>query len=165
MLSKNKTKLIALAAFVLLTFGLYGCAPDDIDISGYADQKIAIEGIGDETVTVSIAELKAMDCISVKTESTSDKIGKVKATGPLLADVLASKGIDISDVRKITFHGVDEYYYSLQNDYITEHDIILAFGIDGKPLEADEVPCRIIIPESDSAYWIRMLDQIQIEMK
>lgn len=160
----RKTCIMAAAAFAL-TAALCGCAPDDIDVSGYADESIAIEGISDEAVTVNIAELKDMDCITVKTESTSDKIGKVKATGPTLGTVLAAKGADIGEVKKVTFHGADDYSYSLNEDYIAEHDIILAIGIDGNPLDEEDAPCRIIIPESDSAYWLRMLDRITIEKK
>ena len=40
-----------------------------------------------------------------------------------------------------------------------------AFGIDGEPLNEEDAPCRIIKPESDSAYWLRMLDRIDVEMK
>lgn len=164
MKSKVKT-LIPIIMAVFLAVIITGCGVDDIDISGYAEKEIAIEGIADDTITVSIAELKEMDCISVKTESTSDKIGKVKATGPTLETVLAAKDIDINEVHKLKFHGEDDYSYSLLEDYIAEHDIILAFGIDGKPLGEEDAPCRIIIPESDSAYWLRMLDKIEIEMK
>lgn len=159
---KKTIVALALAAAVLC---LWGCAPDDIDISGYADETIAIEGLSDESVSVSIAELKDMECISVKTESTSDKIGKVKATGPTLQTVLAAEGADLAEVKKITFHGIDDYSYSLNADYIAKHDIILAFGVDGKPLDEESVPCRVIIPKSDSAYWIRMLDRIELDMK
>ena len=156
-----------MAAIAVLALGaaLCGCGTDDIDISGYGDKQIAIEGISDEEVTVTIADLRDMECVSVKTESTSDKIGKVKATGPTLETVLAAKSADIADVKKITFHGADDYEYSLYGDYIAEHDIILAFGIDGQPLDEESAPCRIIIPESDSAYWLRMLDKITIEQK
>ena len=163
MLSRIKKTGIIITVAVAFAAALCGCAPDDIDVSGYADQQIAIDGIAEETINVSIAELKEMECISVKTESTSDKIGKVKATGPTLQTVLANEGADIDDAHKITFHGADGYEYSLYEEYIAEHDIILAFGIDGKPLDAEDAPCRIIIPESDSAYWIRMLDRITIE--
>ena len=158
-------KAVTVCAVCAAVCGLCGCGTDDIDISGYADQQIAIEGIAEDTVPVSIAELKELDCVTIKTESTSDKIGKVRATGPTLETVLADNGAAIGDVHKITFHGADGYEYTLYEDYIAAHDIIMAFGIDGKPLDEEDAPCRIIIPESDSAYWIRMLDQIQIEMK
>ena len=109
-------------------------------------------------------DLKAMDCVTVSTESTSDKIGVVRATGPKLETVLAKQGVDLEDVSKITFHGKDKYDYSLKSDYIMEHDIILAFGIDGEPLDEESAPCRIIIPKSDSAYWLRLLDRIDFEL-
>lgn len=164
MLSKIKKVWAAFAlAAALLCF--CGCGTDDIDISGYADQQIAIDGIAEDTVNVSVAELKELECVTVKTESTSDKIGEVRATGPTLETVLAAEGADAADIKKITFHGADGYEYSLYEDYVADHDIILAFGIDGEPLDEENAPCRIIIPESDSAYWLRMLDHIEIEQK
>ena len=159
---KQVLAAFALAAAILC---LCGCGTDDIDISGYADSEIAIDGIAEDTVFVSIADMKALDCVTIKTESTSDKIGKVRATGPTIETVLANEGADIGDVKKITFHGTDGYEYSLQEDYIVDHEIILAFGIDGEPLDEESAPCRVIIPKSDSAYWIRMLDRIVIETK
>lgn len=164
MLSKIK-KVWAAFALVAALLCFCGCGTDDIDISGYADQQIAIDGIAEDTVNVSIAELKELECVTVKTESTSDKIGEVRATGPTLETVLAAEGSDAADIKKITFHGADGYEYSLYEDYVADHDIILAFGIDGEPLDEENAPCRIIIPESDSAYWLRMLNHIEIEQK
>ena len=154
-------------AFVLAAavICLCGCGNDDIDISGYADDEIVLAGIAEEDVVITVKDLKAMDCETVKTESTSDKIGKVRATGPTLETVLAQQGVALKDVSKVTFYGKDKYDYSLKKDYISEHDIILAFGIDGEPLDEESAPCRIIIPKSDSAYWLRMLDKITIEQK
>lgn len=165
MMSRFAFTAAAFALVIAFALTLCACGTDDIDVSGYADEQIAIEGISEEPAVVTIAELKEMDCLTVKTESTSDKIGKVRATGPTLETVLASKGVDIGDVKKVTFHGRDDYEYSLSQDYIAEHDIILAFGIDGEPLGEEDAPCRIIIPKSDSAYWIRLLDRIEIETK
>ena len=139
-----------------------GCGTDDIDISGYADREIAIAGLegGDKTVTV--ADLKGLDCVTKKTHSTSDKIGEVRATGPLLSTLLEQYGVSIEDVKRIHFYGEDEYDIKLTGDYLKDHDLILAFGIDGEPLDEESVPLRLIIPESDSAYWIRMINRIEI---
>ena len=162
MKQKVLTAIILLMMTLMITTG---CGTDDIDISGYADDEIILAGITDEDVVITIKDLKAMDCVTVKTESTSDKIGVVRATGPKLETVLVQQGVDLEDVSKITFHGKDKYDYSLKSDYIMEHDIILAFGIDGEPLDEESAPCRIIIPKSDSAYWLRLLDRIDFEMK
>lgn len=163
MLWKIKKAWVAFAlAAVVLCLG--GCGTDDIDISGYADDEIVLAGLAEDNVVITIKDLKAMDCVTVKTESTSDKIGVVRATGPTLETVLAQQGVELEDVGKVTFHGKDKYSYSLTKDYLKEHDIILAFGIDGEPLDEENAPCRIIIPKSDSAYWIRLLDRIEFEL-
>ena len=161
-----KQKVLTVIILLMMTLMITtGCGTGDIDISGYADDEIILAGIADKDVIITIQDLKAMDCVTVKTESTSDKIGVVRATGPKLETVLAKQGVDLEDVSKITFHGKDKYDYSLKSDYIMEHDIILAFGIDGEPLDEESAPCRIIIPKSDSAYWLRLLDRIDFEMK
>ena len=97
----------------------------------------------------------------MKTSSTSDKIGVVKATGPLLETVAANYGATLSDFNKIIITATDGYEIVLNQPFMTDNKIILAFGIDGKPLGEDEAPLRLIIPESDSAYWIRMIKSIE----
>ena len=160
---KRRLRRLIPLALICILIAVTGCScgTDDIDISGYADQTIELRGIGDQPVTVTPADLKAMKCKTLRTESTSDKIGKVRATGPELDTVLAEYGAAKSDFSKIIFYGSDEYDVKLLNDYITSHDIYLAIGIDGQPLDAESIPCRVIIPESDSAYWVRMVTAIK----
>ena len=155
--------MAAVMAVVVLTAG--GCGTDDIDISEYSDAQIVITGIdgtGETQESVTISQLKALDCVTVKTHSTSDKIGEVRATGPTLDTLLQQYGASQCDFSRIEIHGTDGYDIALSQKVIEENDIILAFGIDGKPLDAESAPCRIIIPESDSAYWIRMVDSIRL---
>lgn len=140
---------------------LSSCGTDDIDISSYENEQIELTGIREEPVVLTVADLKAMKCKTLKTESTSDKIGKVRATGPELDTVLEPYGVSKADFSKIIINGADEYDVKLLNDYITGHDIYLAIGIDGEPLDEESVPCRIIIPKSDSAYWVRMVKSIE----
>jgi len=72
--------------FVILAF--CGCGNPDIDISKYEDSVVVFSGLTDKNIKITVKELKAMDCVTVKTKSTSDKIGEIKATGPLLDTVL-----------------------------------------------------------------------------
>ena len=139
------------------------CGTDDIDISGYSDAEIVFEGISDEPVYITVKRLKSMDCHTVKTKSTSDKIGTVKATGVWLSDILSEYELEQADFRCITVYGTDEYSAPLYKDFLKENRIMLAFGIDGQPLDEDSAPVRIIIPESDSAYWTRMVNRIKFE--
>lgn len=146
------------AALILAACG----APDDIDISGYADQTITLTGASDEPVELSIADLKGMECETIKTESTSDKIGEVRATGPWLDTVLEPYGLSQEDFSKIVITGADEYDTKLYQKYLKKNRIMLAYGINGEPLEEDSVPCRIIIRRSDSAYWVRQVKTIEL---
>lgn len=140
---------------------LSSCGVDDIDISSYAEKEIVLSGIQDEDIVITIADLKALKCKTLKTHCTSDKVGEVRATGPELDTVLAEYGVSKADFAKIAIYGTDEYDVRLLNDYITANDIYLAFGVDGEPLDEESAPCRIIIPESDSAYWTRMVYKIE----
>lgn len=155
-------KIVILLVTAMLLY-MCSCGADDIDISGYSDAEIALEGISDETAAVTVKQLKAMDCHTIKTESTSDKIGVVKATGVWLSDVLSEYGLEQGDFSRITIYGTDEYSAPLCKDFLKENRIMLAFGIDGQPLDEDSAPVRIIIPESDSAYWTRMVNRIKFE--
>ena len=157
---RQKKGLLLLIAALALLF-LAGCGVDEIDVSAYEDQKIELAGLDDGTEWVTIGELKALDCITKKTHSTSDKIGEVRATGPLLETLLQAHGASQTDFSKIRIYGRDDYDISLSEKVLEEDDVILAFGIDGKPLDAECAPVRVIIPESDSAYWIRMVEKLE----
>lgn len=156
-----KKTIYILLVMTIACCALCACGTDDIDISSYADRQIVLRGITEEDIIITIADLKALDCRTLKTECTSDKVGTVKATGPELDTVLAQFGVSKSDFSKIAIHGSDQYDCRLKNDYFTEHDMYLAFGIDGEALDEESAPCRLIIPESDSAYWVRMVDAIE----
>ena len=152
--------MIAIIA-LLSCLCMAGCGTDDIDISGYGEEKIVLSGLQKEDVEVTIRELAAMDCKTVNTHSTSDKIGEVRATGVELGTLLEQYGLSKEDISSLRFYGIDEYNVPLTGEYIMEHDIYLAFGLNGEPLDKESAPCRVIIPESDSAYWIRMVNRIE----
>lgn len=153
----------AAVIFVLVLFSvlLASCEADDIDISSFKDQTITLVGLSENDETISVSELKELECVTKETESTSDKIGTVKATGPLLTTVAEKFGVNLSDFSKVIIYGEDDYDIKLKNDFLEENKVILAFGIDGEPVEENSRPVRLIIPESDSAYWVRMVQKIE----
>ena len=154
--------ILALLSLAMVALTACGEKSDDIDISDYQDQTITLIGVTDEPIELSIADLKAMECRTVKTESTSDKIGEVRATGPWLDTVLEPYEVKQSDFSKIIITGADEYDTKLYQKFLKDNPVMLAFGIDGEPLEEDAVPCRIIIRGSDSAYWVRQVNRIEL---
>lgn len=160
---KGVLRIVAGLILLVSTLALCSCGTDDIDISGYQDEKITITGVVDQDITLTVADLKAMECITKKTESTSDKIGKVRATGPTMETVLSQYGLSQKEFDSIRIYASDDYDIKLSRDFLEKNDkIILAFGIDGKPLDSESAPVRIIIPKSDSAYWIRMVNRIEL---
>lgn len=147
----------------LASLCMSGCGVDDIDISGYADETITLRGITDEDIVLTIADLKEMDCVTKTCESTSDKIGKLRVTGPTLDTVLRQFGTSQADISKAHVYAKDDYDAKLGSDVLETEDVILAFGVGGEPLSEEDAPVRIIIPDSDSAYWVRMVERIEVE--
>ncbi|WP_415930872.1 molybdopterin-dependent oxidoreductase [Zhenpiania hominis] len=157
---KKRSIILMLAVFISAVC-LFGCGVDDINVSGYQNMSITLSGLegGDRSITVK--DLKEMECVTKKTHSTSDKIGEVRATGPLLDTVLEPYGVSQSEFSKVKIYAKDDYAITLSKDILDEKEMILAFGMDGMPLDEEDKPVRIIIPESDSAYWIRMVEKIE----
>ena len=155
---------IAVLVITMLSLAVFcSCGTDDIDISGYDDMILTLAGVEDEDIVLTVADLKEMKCKTIKTESTSDKIGEVKATGPWLDTVLEQYGCTQADFKSIKFYGSDEYDAKLYTEYLEEHPIMLAYGINGEPLDEETKPVRVIIRDSDSAYWVRMVTKIEFE--
>ncbi|MEA4923582.1 MAG: molybdopterin-dependent oxidoreductase [Eubacteriaceae bacterium] len=152
---------VLVLCMIIMTCTIACGQPDNIDISGYEDKTITFTGIEKKDIVLTIADLKKMDCETIKAESTSDKIGKVQATGVWLDTIL--KGYDTSQEQfsDIVFYGTDDYSAKINKSFLKDNQIMLAFGINDKPLDGDSEPCRIIIRDSDSAYWTRKVDKIE----
>jgi hypothetical protein len=159
-------QLVMILVLIVAIATIFGCGNPDIDLSGYGAQTVKLIGLVHEDnmskdIRISIQELKEMDCVTIKTSSTSDKIGEVSATGPLIDTIAKEYGTSVKAFKKIVITAKDGYKIVLNQPFINENKLILAFGINGKPLGGDEAPLRLIIPESDSAYWIRMIQSIE----
>lgn len=160
LLKKNKT-VLAVLLVVITIIGLCSCGNSDIDISEYRNQTIELVGLSKDKQEITVAQLQELEQTTKKTKSTSDKIGTVKATGPLLETLLEKYDYKQADFDKIRFYAEDGYDMVLSKKIIDENDIILAIGMDEAPLDSQSRPMRVIIPESDSAYWIRMVNKIE----
>ncbi len=160
----NKKAIMILYVMMILAV-ILGCGNPEIDLTNYGSETLTLIGISknDEgkAVTLTITELQSLKCVTIKTNSTSDKIGDVKATGPLLETIADKYGATLNEFNKIIITATDGYEIVLNQPFISENKLILAFGIDGEPLGEDEAPLRLIVPESDSAYWIRMIESIE----
>ncbi len=159
----RKRIMILLVVAVMAMIMLAGCGVDEIDTSAYDDATLTLTGVEEEDIVLTVADLKALKCETITTESTSDKIGEVRATGPWLDTILEPYGYTQADFHRIKFYGDDLYDVNLYTDYLAEHPIMLAYGINGEPLDEESVPLRVIIRNSDSAYWVRLVTKIEFE--
>ena len=140
-MKRRITALVLVLMAVCLVFA--GCSkPVKADISGYENEKITIEGLGDETINVTAGELKELDCIrkSVTTQSKGGEI-TVEAAGPTLETLLEQHGVSMDDVSEVTF--------------VAHKDVYLSLADGDDPLQEDEQPLRIVIPGTTSDNWVK----------
>lgn len=155
-MKRRITALVLVLMAVCLVFA--GCSkPVKADISGYENEKITIEGLGDETITVTAGELKELDCIrkSVTTQSKGGEI-TVEAAGPTLETLLEQYGVSMDDVSEVTFVASDGYTKQFDSAFFTTHkDVYLSLADGDDPLQEDEQPLRIVIPGVTSDNWVK----------
>ncbi len=73
---KRGTVWIIVALLLAACFSLSGCGTDDIDISDYEQMTITLTGLEEGEQAITIAELKAMDCITKKHIAPAIKLAK-----------------------------------------------------------------------------------------
>ena len=66
-------KIVILLVTAMLLY-MCSCGTDDIDISGYSDAEIALEGISDETAAVTVKQLKAIIQLKQKAQVTRSEL-------------------------------------------------------------------------------------------
>jgi len=98
---------------------------------------------------------------SVTSLDSQGEINKCTAKGVLLNDFLKEYGKKQTDFNIIRVTATDGYVVEILKDVIDAEEIILAYELDGKPLDKDNAPIRIIIDNVRSLYWARMVCKIE----
>lgn len=163
----NKALLFLLALTIMLALVACGGKTDPAGSLAAPDdgQKILITGLQDADYEISVGDLKRLSPVTKKAEASraNGETVKVKATGPLLENVLKQKGKSIKDYSCIRFTARDGYSIAVPPDILKNCPIILAYEIDGKALDAENQPVRVVIPGERAMYWVRMLARIDLE--
>lgn len=163
---KNK-KWIMLALCLVLAFTAGGCGggADEDTISGYKDEQIVLSGLAEEDITITAADLAALESVRQKAEAprSNGQIVSVDAVGPLMSTLLDEYGKKQTDFARIRFTASDGYSIAYASDVLESRDIILmlADGKEGLP-EADQ-PLRVIVPGERAMYWVRKVCRIDFE--
>ena len=163
----NRLTLFLLVLTIMLTLAGCGKKAETAGNPVTADdgQEILITGLQDSDYKITVGDLKKLPAVTKKARANraNGETVKVKATGPLLEDVLQQKGKSVKDYSTIRFTARDGYSIAVPPDVLKNREIILAYQIDGKPLDAENEPVRVIIPGERAMYWVRMLDRIDLE--
>jgi hypothetical protein len=161
--------ILSLVAVVFFTACSTGVEP--VKSSEYGDQEnetaesltISYKG---EDVVISMEEILKLDEI-IRDATPVPKDGEEKATknvkGVLLEDVFQEfLGISQNDPQAILLLAGDGYSIEVSKDLLDTKEIMLAYEIDGKPLEGWEKPLRSVVPDVFEMYWVKNLTRIEI---
>lgn len=161
----KKLPLLILVLILILT--VIGCeSKTDTASSSSVDdgQEILITGLLDTDYKITVGDLKKLPTVTKKARATraNGETVKVKATGPLLEDVLQQKGKSVKDYSTIRFNAQDGYSIAVPADILKNRSIILAYQINGKALDVENQPVYVVIPGERSMYWVRMMNRIEL---
>ncbi len=159
-----KNRSVALS-FVLAVFligsVLGGCAAP---WQPQETEKITISGLDNGSVEVTVDEIKALEPFAGKVEG-ADSEGKpviYEVKGGLLKELLEKNGTGQSDFSGMRIVATDGYSIEVSKDILSSRDVILAYEMDGKPLDEDNAPIRVFIPDERAMYWVRMVAELQM---
>lgn len=130
----------------------------------FAGEVLVLSGLLEEDIQLTVTELKALqkvtkDLVSV---NSAGRESHFTVGGALLRDVLSLYQIKQENVLGIRLVAGDGYAIDVTAEIVKERDIILAYEIDGQPLDERTKPLRAIVPEERSMYWVRNLVRIEI---
>lgn len=166
---KNKF-LVAGALLLLVIVVVLGCLNyRTVSVarssSLYSPGQILIHGLQDQDFDITLGDLKKLPAVTryaEATQSNGEEI-RVEATGPLLDTLLKEYGKSQQDFSRIRFTARDSYSIAVPPDILKNRQIILSYINDGKPLEDDWQPIRIVIPGERSMYWVKDMIRIDFE--
>jgi hypothetical protein len=128
------------------------------------NEKIVITGadIGEKDVFISdIMKLPSFEKEVVSVNSAGNE-NRFTVKGALLSDILKTLGKDQKTLSSIRLVAGDGYMMEVPSEVLAIRDIIIAYEMDGQPLEEKTRPARVIIPEERAMFWVRNLIKIEI---
>jgi DMSO/TMAO reductase YedYZ molybdopterin-dependent catalytic subunit len=159
-----KRLIIALIIIITAILLFSGCSSSREEAAGSPDEVLTIIWKGGET-EIKVSEIMDLDClekeISAIDSENEDCVRTVK--GVLLEDVLNNYiGIGMSDIYSIRFTAGDGYAIEIPPEIVQKREIILAYEMDGEPLEEKSKPFRAVIPDERTMYWVKNLAEIEL---
>lgn len=167
---REKIKKCAMILLVLSAVLLTSCSnTQSTSISNQdpeqgASDEVTITGLKEGDIKVSLEDIKGLEQVTkdVISISSSGEKNEMNVTGGLLEELLQKHKASLKDLEGLRFVARDGYSIDIPKDIVQSRDIILAYEMDGKPLEEESKPLRTIIPDERAMYWVSQLSEIQI---
>ncbi len=161
----KKALILVLIAFILISST--ACSSSSSvkgdEQEAVAAGKITLVGLEATEMEVDLEEI--MDLPAVSQEVTSVNSSGAENTftveGPLLEELLKSKGKSQKSFTALRLVAGDGYSVEVPSEIIQNRDIILGYRVDDAPLDEISMPVRAIIPEERAMYWVRNLERIE----
>jgi len=160
---KKKTILLLLAVLFTIAFVLGGCGAA-AQAPAASQEKITVTGLEKGDISLTLDDIKAAKTFAGKVEG-ADSSGKpvnYDIKGAYFGDILEKNGYKQQDLAGIRIVSTDGYSIQVSQEILAARDVILAYEMDGKPLDKDNAPMRIFIPNERAMYWARMVSKIEV---
>lgn len=165
---KKRVFVLLIAAIFLLV----GCSTPTVssdvgsseEVTDNLEESVVINGLDAKEILLSLQEIKEIESISkeVTAVSSSGEEKTFEVTGALLDEILQRYGYSQRDLMRVRFVGGDGYSIEVPKNIIDTRDILLAYEMNGGPLEPKNQPLRVIIPEERAMYWVGNLTTIEV---
>ncbi|MCR3923120.1 MAG: molybdopterin-dependent oxidoreductase, partial [Firmicutes bacterium] len=157
-----------LIVITLISFVIFctACGNEQNSNDQSSQDEVSIGFVTSDTGEISLSMSQIMDFPVVEKEIVTidddgnENICNIK--GALLADILESMGKNQHNLSGIRLVAGDGYMMEVPAEILEIRDVILAYEIDGEPLEEKTQPLRAFIPEERSMFWVRNLLRVEI---
>lgn len=154
--------LLVLAVLVTIT----ACGNENIEDLTY-DGSLLITGL-DEEIEILYDDIYSNEddkkSTSVKGLTSAEELLEFEVTGLYLSDILANYDYSMDDFESIRLMAGDGYGINVPKELFQKKDIILAYYIDGKPIDSELQPLRAFINDERTMYWVSNLIQINLTL-
>lgn len=123
-----------------------------------------ITGLTDSDIQVTTGDLQSAPQVTKAVTAVDSAGNKTNFTvkGPLLEDILKKYGKSQKDLSGVRFSASDGYSIALPAEILQNRDIILAIEVNGKPLDAKDMPVRVVIPDERAMYWVKCMVKMEV---
>lgn len=164
-MSRANLAAVLLCILILFTAAFAGCTGTAPAVT--QEKAITITGLPSGDITAGMGELKGLRVYEGRAEgaNSSGETVAFDVRGAYFSDLLEKHGCSQSELEGIRINAIDGYSIEVGKDILETRDIIIAYEMDGKPLDKENAPFRIFIPGERAMYWVRMVSGIAATQK